>query len=265
MKKRADRYPLFQILSGGGGADVSVVTATAPDVDEGKVFVDSSGSPVTGTSTYKADYIALSGNIDDLNEDLEEVITGDGTGGGLTVDSVKGLIDGTATTFTIPDGTTSIQKYKFYQMRNLTNVNIPNTVTRIGDEAFYYNTELVQLSLPNSINTIGSYAFYVCNKLPLTSLPSSLTTIGQYAFSGCWELAITELPSGITKIYSEAFSSCPSLTSITFLGTPISIAADVFNRCNNLTTIRVPWAEGEVANAPWGAVNSSIIYGYTPS
>ena len=56
-------YPYFQNLSsggeGGGGADVSGVTATAGDVDTGKVFVDSSGQEVTGTSTYKNDYITL--------------------------------------------------------------------------------------------------------------------------------------------------------------------------------------------------------------
>ena len=217
------RHPVFQVLeSGDGGADVSGVTATAADVDTGKVFVDSTGTEVTGTSTYKADYIALSDNIDDLNEDLEEVITGDGTGGGLTVDSVKGLIDGTATTFTIPDGVTNIMGYKFHQMDNLTNINIPDTVATIGDRSF-----------------LG------CSSLSLYTLPRSLTNIGKFAFANCL-----------------------GLTSITFLSTPTTIGASgypVFYECNNLTTIRVPWQEGEVANAPWGAVNSSIIYGYTPS
>ena len=68
------------------GADVSGVTATAGDVDEGKIFVDSTGTEVEGTSTYKADYIALSDNIDDLNEDLEEVIEDEAPDGFLEED-----------------------------------------------------------------------------------------------------------------------------------------------------------------------------------
>ena len=240
MKKRSDRYPLFQRLS-PGGADVSGVTATAPDVDEGKIFVDNTGEQVVGTSTYKADYIALSGNIDELNEDLEEVITGDGTGGGLTVDSVKGLIDGTATTFTIPDGTTSIYRYAFYRHINLISINIPNTVTYIGENAFA-----------------------LCENLELTSLPNSLVTVVANAFNYCQKISISEIPGNVDSIGHQAFRSIAS-TSITFLGTPTTINSNAFTDCTNLTTIRVPWSEGDVAGAPWGAVNSTIIYEYTPS
>jgi hypothetical protein len=53
------------------------------------------------------------------------------------------------------------------------------------------------------------------------------------------------------------------LVSLTFEGTPESIANAAFVACDNLTTINVPWAEGAVANAPWGATNATITYGYT--
>lgn len=42
--------------------------------------------------------------------------------------------------------------------------------------------------------------------------------------------------------------------------TSIEIVADAFEGCTNLTTINVPWAEGAVANAPWGATNATINY-----
>ena len=44
-----------------------------------------------------------------------------------------------------------------------------------------------------------------------------------------------------------------------------TIASTTFTSCANLTTINVPWAEaeGEVANAPWGATNATINYNYT--
>jgi hypothetical protein len=36
-----------------------------------------------------------------------------------------------------------------------------------------------------------------------------------------------------------------------------------FSGCANITTINVPWAEGAVENAPWGATNATINYNYT--
>jgi len=118
--------------------------------------------------------------------------------------------------------------------------------------------------LPSDLTTIGRYAFYYYTNLVSPVLPSELTSIGEYAFQSCTNLALTSLPSGITSIGNEAFYYCTGLTEITFEGKPNSIASSAFNGCTNLTTIRVPWNEGEVANAPWGATNASLIYGYTP-
>ena len=91
----------------------------------------------------------------------------------------------------------------------------------------------------------------------------SLRVVGANAFRNC-PLTITELPSGITTIGNSAFQNCTSLTELTFLGTPTSIGATAFQGCANLATVRVPWAEGAVANAPWGATNATITYNYTP-
>ena len=83
------------------------------------------------------------------------------------------------------------------------------------------------------------------------------------AFYGCTSLALTSLPDGITSIGNNAFLVCTGLTSLTFMGTPSSIGSNTFANCVNLTTINVPWAEGAVANAPWGALNATINYNYT--
>ena len=123
---------------------------------------------------------------------------------------------------------------------------------------------IVNLELPDSLTLIGTYAFYYCTNLALTSLPSSLTSIGNYAFYNCTSLPLTSLPAGLTSIGDYAFYNCTSLTDVTFQGTPTSIATTAFQGCANLTTINVPWASGAVAGAPWGAVNASINYNYTP-
>lgn len=73
------------------------------------------------------------------------------------------------------------------------------------------------------------------------------------------------LPSGITSIGYGSFYGCTSLTSLTFEGTPNTIAPSSFNGCTNLTVINVPWAEGAVANAPWGATKATINYNYVKS
>ena len=52
------------------------------------------------------------------------------------------------------------------------------------------------------------------------------------------------------------------MKTVTFKGKP-TISDSAFLNCGNLTTINVPWAEGEVANAPWGATNATINYNYT--
>jgi hypothetical protein len=46
-----------------------------------------------------------------------------------------------------------------------------------------------------------------------------------------------------------------------FLGTPTgTIGASTFQYCEGITDIYVPWSEGAVANAPWGATNATIHY-----
>lgn len=135
--------------------------------------------------------------------------------------------------------------------------------SKIRDYTFYNCTKLALASLPSGLKSIGSSAFHNCTNLALTSLPSSITSISNYAFYGCINLAITSLPSGITRISNYAFRNCTKLASLTFKGTPTSISNTAFFDCSNLTTINVPWAEGEVANAPWGATNATINYNYT--
>lgn len=292
---------MFEIMSGntgGGGADVSGVTATAPDVDDGKIFVDNTGSQVVGTSTYKADYIALRTDIDNLNDTLEPVLLGDGSDtnvyanvsnvtatasdvatGKVFVDNTGEEVTGTAVdssaefikmitrgadSITLPSNITSIGHEAFYNWTSLQNIIFPNTVTALNDNAFY-KCSLNQLtSLPDSIMYIETGCFYYCYLNLLTSLPSNLVRIGSSAFQKT-SIAITEIPSGVQQIGAYAFQNCQNITTLTFKSTPSSIGVSAFFQCTNLTTIRVPWSEGAVSGAPWGASNATIVYDYTPS
>ena len=160
-------------------------------------------------------------------------------------------------------GYTAIRDNAFYKCTNLSLTSLPNEVTSIGTYAFAGCTSLALTSLPSGITSIGDFAFQNCSKLALTSLPSGLTSVGNYIFYGCQKLALTSLPSGVRSIGGNAFGNCKGLTSITFHGKPNSIASNAFRGCTNLKTINVPWASGEVADAPWGATNATINYNYT--
>ncbi len=167
------------------------------------------------------------------------------SGGGSSdelVEFVKGVIDRTTSATQLPSELSGI--------------------TSIGNFAFHLCMNLALTSLPNGITSIESSAFYGCVSLALTSLPSGLTSIGTYAFYMCMNLALTSLPSGLKSIGSYAFFNS-GLKTLTFEGTPKSIASDAFQGCSSLKTINVPWAEGAVANAPWGATNATINYNYT--
>lgn len=140
---------------------------------------------------------------------------------------------------------------------------LPENITSIGSYAFNDCSKLDLTSLPDGVTNIGGSAFSYCSSLALTSLPEGLTSINNYAFEHCTNLALTSLPSGITSIGNWAFQYCTGLTSITFKGTPTTIYSSVFKSCTNLKDIYVPWSEGAVANAPWGATNATIHYDST--
>ncbi|MDD7537783.1 MAG: leucine-rich repeat domain-containing protein [Oscillospiraceae bacterium] len=163
----------------------------------------------------------------------------------------------------LPGSITSIEANAFQNCASLALTSLPGGLTSIGNYAFYRCSKLALVSLPSGVTSIGNYAFTNCAKITLTSLPSGLKRIEASTFDGCTNLALTSLPSGITNIGANAFYKCTGLTSITFKGKPSSIASSAFNGCTNLKTINVPWASGEVADAPWGATNATINYNYT--
>lgn len=141
----------------------------------------------------------------------------------------------------------------------------------IGIGAFQLsNLEEVE-ELPDSVKYIGSSAFN-SSMIPLTKLPENLEEIGGFAFGWCPNLAITEIPASVKNIYYQAFIGCPNLSTITFKGKPDFMGDDVFGLWwaedpeeaeSFVTTINVPWAEGEVAGSPWGAIGATINYNYT--
>jgi len=122
------------------------------------------------------------------------------------------------TRITIPDSVTTIERGAFY-LSSLTSVTIPNGVTSIGSSAFQVCYSLTSVTIPESVTSIGSDAFGGCTSLTSVTIPDSVTSIGWYTFNGCSSLTSVTIPNSITRIEGSAFSSCTSLNSVTFEGT----------------------------------------------
>lgn len=160
----------------------------------------------------------------------------------------------------LPNSMTSIADYAFRGMSKLKISQLPDTIESIGHYAFQECLELGLTKLPENLKSIGNYAFRQAS-LEISALPEKLETIGNYAFLNR-TFSIDSIPKSVKTMSTRCFEGCKQITSLTFKGTPDSIASDAFISCHNLTVINVPWADGEVANAPWGATNAKINYSY---
>ena len=147
------------------------------------------------------------------------------------------LIERTATSFEIPEGTTSIGYYAFANCSSLASIIIPDGVTLIGEGAFGLCTSLTSITMPDSVTSIGDAAFYGCTGLTSMTIPDSVTSIGSAAFYYCTGLTSIIIGNGVTSIGDSVFYGCTGLTSITIPDSVTSIGNSAFEDCTNLTEI----------------------------
>lgn len=69
-------------------------------------------------------------------------------------------------------------------------------------------------------------------------------------------------PPDFTNANERSLYNFGAGSEITFTSKPTRMDSNAFQTSKSIT-INVPWAEGEVANAPWGATNATINYNYT--
>ena len=134
--------------------------------------------------------------------------------GGSDNTALISLIERTATSFEIPEGTTSIGGSAFSRCTGLTSIIIPNSVTSIGDDAFEQCFSLTSITIPNSVTSIGGSAFNWCIGLTSIMIPDSITNISNYAFYHCTGLTSITIPGSVTSIGESAFYDCTGLTKI---------------------------------------------------
>jgi hypothetical protein len=140
-------------------------------------------------------------------------------------------------------------------------MQLPNGLTTIRGNAFRSHSEMTGISGLDNVITVYQYAFADCSSLAgEIRLPNAVTLVSR-AFYNCSKITSVYMPK-ISRIQNQVFYNCTGLKEITFKSTPTLIDSTAFQGCTNITTINVPWAEGKVANAPWGATNATINYNY---
>lgn len=106
------------------------------------------------------------------------------------VNLIKGTIDGSITSVTIPYGVTTIWNNALRNLVDLTEVRIPETVTIIKDGAFCYDTALRQLNFPPNLAQINATAFQGCTGMRIYSffLAQQVPRLGNVnAFNNAFE------------------------------------------------------------------------------
>lgn len=122
-----------------------------------------------------------------------------------------------------------------------------------------YFTKLKKVFLPYGA-THFNYTFDKCTNLTEIIGDLSSITYLNYAFRQCSSLKKIPYMPNLKLIEANSFASCTGLASINFYTKPTTFASTALSGCSNLLDIYVPWSEGEVANAPWGAINATIHY-----
>lgn len=175
--------------------------------------------------------------------------------GFITKGVLNGFSDIPAYFFDCKNGGSSATNHEFFEkMEELTLDTVPSI---IGKE--------------QTSGAQGGYTFQNCYRLALKFpgqssassdcvFPSGVTRINQYSFNANKKLTSLDFPSTLDAIEVDAFRSNTQLTTIKFRGTPSAINANAFRSCSNVTTINVPWGEGAVTGAPWGAANATVNY-----
>ena len=135
-----------------------------------------------------------------------------------------------SSTYTIPQGITSIGDSAFRSCSFLSSVTIPDSVISIGALAFYNCASLDNITIPDSVISIGDSAFSVCDSLTSVSFPDSVASIGEIAFFGCLSLTNVAIPDSVIFIGDDAFSGCPNLT----LTVPRNSYAAEYAKTNNI-------------------------------
>lgn len=188
---------------------------------------------------------------------------------GCLIDTVDNVLLFGSNNSTIPaDGSIVITEIaaEAFNYSNIEQVSLPpvtdgGTVT-LGEMCFAHCSNLSSVVIPEGYTELNATIFAWCNNLSQIQLPDSLRRIGTYVFDQC-PIEVLNLPSSVKSIGDHSFADNSKLREVVFNGKVDFIDEKAFEGSGTDApwNIYVPWSEGEVAGAPWGAnTNCTVVY-----
>ncbi len=155
---------------------------------------------------FSTDYSQNNSNITDVEvESRNQNYTS--IGGVLYTSDKKTLVycppANARTSYTIPEGVTTIGSSAFQKCKKLRQVTIPQSVTEIGSYAFD-KSGITSAVIPNRVTEIKEMAYAACDNLTEVTLSDSVTSLAQYAFCSDKNLAKINIPKSVTSIGQDA-------------------------------------------------------------
>ena len=159
----------------------------------------------------------------------------------------------TGTSYSVPEGVTTIGDSAFYQCTALATVVIPDSVTLISDKAFWGCTGIKDLTMPAAARIFNSaLTFSGCTKIEKITLTKGNGTLRNYSDSTVktdtyykytpWYLSRNSvkeiiISEGVIRIGALMFNECKGVASVTIPTTIKNIGKKAFNDCESLTDV----------------------------
>lgn len=181
------------------------------------------------------------------------------TGAGYTIEQIASNEAFYEADLVLPSNIEEIAAYAFYG-KGISKVSGSGvkTINAYAFEKSQMTAGPFEFNFPNLETISGSYIFGHNN------FNNKQALITAYICGGSVFEGGTNLPSvkytRATRIDIDQFYNVHSVQFIIINSTPNRIDKNAFRRSSALTDIYVPWSEGDVANAPWGATNATIHY-----
>lgn len=122
--------------------------------------------------------------------------------------------------------------------------------------------EEIKIEVRKTVEAFDEFFSYSSDVIQPIVIPEGVTDIGHTIIYGdnIWGIEKITFPKSLMRLYKGAVRACPNLETVIFKGKPLNVNSQAFMDCNYIKNIYVPWAEGEVENAPWGAPISAAIH-----
>ena len=129
------------------------------------------------------------------------------------------------TTYTVPEGTTTIVESSFYENKNLQIINLANSITSVEAYAFYQANALTAMTLGRNVSSVGEYNFKGCPNLTSITLQNS-GELGMYTIYDCASLETVTIDGSLSGYGAFALHELPNLEEYIVTSSPYFTTAD---------------------------------------